>query len=90
MVVLKTLDDALRDGDYIRAVIRNSGVGQDGKTPGITVPSREAQLHLIRNVYQGAGLDPLDTKYVEAHGTGTSAGDGKNQTIDAGNGGQSF
>jgi acyl transferase domain-containing protein len=69
MVVLKRLDDAIRDGDNIRGVIRNSGVNQDGKTPGITVPSREAQLQLIRQVYSQADLSPLDTKYAEAHGT---------------------
>lgn len=77
MVVLKNLSDAIRDGDNIRGLIRNSGVNQDGKTPGITVPSREAQLQLIRRVYQQAKLNPLHTKYAEAHGTGTIAGDGE-------------
>lgn len=77
MVVLKNLSDAIRDGDHIRGIIRNSGINQDGKTPGITVPSREAQLQLIRRVYQQVNLNPLHTKYAEAHGTGTIAGDGK-------------
>jgi len=77
MVVLKNFDDAIRDGDHIRAVIRNSGVGQDGKTVGITVPRQEAQLDLIRSVYRQANLNPQNTKYIEAHGTGTIAGDGK-------------
>jgi len=75
MIVLKRLDDALRDGDHIRAVIRNTGVGQDGKTSGILMPSRSAQESLIRSVYQKAGLDPRDTTYIEAHGTGTATGD---------------
>ncbi|CAG8959400.1 hypothetical protein HYFRA_00001298 [Hymenoscyphus fraxineus] len=75
MVVLKNLSDAIRDGDCIRGIIRNSGVNQDGKTPGITVPSRDAQLQLIRRVYKQANLNPLLTKYAEAHGTGTIAGD---------------
>lgn len=77
MVVLKNLDDAIRDGDHIRGIIRNSGVGQDGKTPGITVPSREAQLRLIQSVYRQVNLNPKHTKYIEAHGTGTIVGDGK-------------
>jgi len=77
MVVLKSLDDAIRDDDHVRGIIRSSGVGQDGKTPGITLPSREAQLNLIRSVYRQANLNPYDTKYVEAHGTGTIAGDSK-------------
>ncbi len=74
-VVLKPLDLAIHDGDSIRAMIRNSGTNQDGKTNGITFPNGEAQASLMRSVYQYAGLDPMDTAYVEAHGTGTAAGD---------------
>ncbi len=74
-VMLKPLAQALKDGDTIRAVIRNTGVNQDGKTPGITFPSSKAQAALIRRVYEQAGLNPRDTSYVEAHGTGTQAGD---------------
>lgn len=43
MVVLKPLEQALRDNDTIRAVIVGSGVNQDGKTPGITMPNGAAQ-----------------------------------------------
>lgn len=73
--MMKPLDHALRDGDNIRALIRNTGANQDGKTNGITFPSSEAQASLIRSVYRSAGLDPMDTTYVEAHGTGTAVGD---------------
>ncbi|KAM7215806.1 polyketide synthase [Rhypophila decipiens] len=73
--VLKPLHLALKDGDVIRGVIRNTAVNQDGNTPGITLPSAEAQEALIRRVYADAGLDLADTAYVEAHGTGTPAGD---------------
>ena len=31
VMVLKDLDDAVRDGDTIRAVIRGSGTNQDGE-----------------------------------------------------------
>jgi acyl transferase domain-containing protein/NADPH:quinone reductase-like Zn-dependent oxidoreductase/NAD(P)-dependent dehydrogenase (short-subunit alcohol dehydrogenase family)/acyl carrier protein len=75
IVVLKRLDDAIRDGDPIRAIIRGSGINQDGKTNGITVPKSEAQQELIESVYLKAGLDPKDTTFVEAHGTGTAVGD---------------
>ncbi|KAL8734235.1 MAG: hypothetical protein Q9181_003294 [Wetmoreana brouardii] len=74
-VILKPLDTAIRDGDRIRAVIRNSGINQDGKTVGITMPSPDAQEALARAVYRSAGLDPLETQYVECHGTGTAVGD---------------
>jgi len=43
MVVLKPLEQALKDNDTVRAVIVGSGVNQDGKTPGITMPSGAAQ-----------------------------------------------
>ncbi|KAG0160284.1 hypothetical protein PDIDSM_7811 [Penicillium digitatum] len=74
-LVLKPLDAALRDGDPIRALIRETGMNQDGKTPTITSPSRDAQEALMRACYQRAGLNPDETTYVEAHGTGTKAGD---------------
>ena len=74
-VVIKSLEDALKDGDPIRAIIRSSVVGSDGKTPGITMPSGDAQERIIRKAYEQAGLDPIDTGYVEAHGSGTAAGD---------------
>jgi acyl transferase domain-containing protein len=68
-IILKRLDQAIADGDQIHAVIMNSGVNQDGKTPGITVPSGEAQTSLMKSVYAKAGLNPAETLYVEAHGT---------------------
>ena len=74
-VVLKPLDAALRDGDPIRAIIRNTGCNQDGKTASITMPNGEAQKVLMRSVYEAAGLNPMETAYVEAHGTGTATGD---------------
>ncbi|KAJ5822474.1 hypothetical protein N7447_004814 [Penicillium robsamsonii] len=74
-IVIKPLAAALRDGDPIRAVIRNSAANQDGKTSTLTSPSQNAQEELMRECYDMAGLDPRDTSYVEAHGTGTQAGD---------------
>jgi acyl transferase domain-containing protein/SAM-dependent methyltransferase len=67
------------DGDHIECIIRETGINQDGGTPGITIPSASAQQALIRNTYLKAGLDiskPSDRpQYFEAHGTGTPAGD---------------
>ncbi|KAI0430353.1 polyketide synthase [Xylaria sp. FL1042] len=75
VIVLKRVSDAIRDGDTIRAVVRNSGSNQDGRSPGITQPTKAAQADLIRRVYSQAGLDMSLTRFFEAHGTGTSVGD---------------
>jgi acyl transferase domain-containing protein len=75
ILILKPLEQALKDNDTIRSVIVASGINQDGKTPGITMPNGSAQESLMRSVYKGASIDPKDTGYVEAHGTGTKVGD---------------
>lgn len=78
-MVLKTLQDALADGDHVYSVIRATGANQDGRTTGIAMPSAEAQARLIRSTYQRAGLDPTSPsdrcQLFEAHGTGTPTGD---------------
>lgn len=74
-LVLKRLKDAVKDGDNIRAIIRNSGINQDGKTNGILLPSSEAQGQLTAALYHQVGISPREVSYVEAHGTGTQAGD---------------
>ncbi|ETS73451.1 hypothetical protein PFICI_15056 [Pestalotiopsis fici W106-1] len=77
-VLLKRLDDAIRDGDPIRAVIRGVAVNSAGKTAGIAMPSPKAQESVIRDAYRVAGIpnsDISETGYVECHGTGTRAGD---------------
>ncbi|ORY71044.1 polyketide synthase 3 [Pseudomassariella vexata] len=76
-VVLKTLAQAVRDGDHIECVIRGSLVNSDGATNGITMPSPAAQSALIQQTYRNAGLDPITDRcqYFECHGTGTQAGD---------------
>lgn len=50
-------------------------MNQDGRTPGITLPSMKAQQTLIEDTYRQAGLDVSETDFFEAHGTGTQAGD---------------
>ncbi|WP_432093221.1 amino acid adenylation domain-containing protein [Streptomyces sp. bgisy100] len=75
VVALKRLADAVRDGDPIHAVITGSGVNQDGRTNGITVPSADAQVALIERVCAEAGVQPGGLQYIEAHGTSTPVGD---------------
>ncbi|EEY20202.1 mycocerosic acid synthase [Verticillium alfalfae VaMs.102] len=80
-VILKPLDQALKDGDKVWSVVVNTGVNQDGKTVGMTTPSADAQEQLIREVYAKAGINPRDTGFVEAHGTGTKVGDPIEATV---------
>ncbi|KAI0383929.1 putative polyketide synthase [Hypomontagnella monticulosa] len=75
VIILKRLSDAIRDGNTIRAVIRATASNEDGRTAGITQPSRQAQEALIRQTYTRAGLSMAPTRFFEAHGTGTPLGD---------------
>ncbi|PQJ85134.1 type I polyketide synthase [Aliivibrio sifiae] len=75
LVMLKSLKSALIDGDNILAVIKSSGINQDGHTNGITVPNGEAQKKLINKTLQKANITPNEIQYIEAHGTGTPVGD---------------
>jgi len=75
ILVLKRQSQAEADGDRIWGVIRGSALNQDGATPGLTVPSQEAQERVIQDALSQAGLAPSDIDYLEAHGTGTEVGD---------------
>src|SRR6267378_8241794 len=75
VIVIKRLEDAIRDGDRIRAVIRGSAINQDGASGGLTVPNGVAQQRVIADALKRSGLAPGDVGYLEAHGTGTSLGD---------------
>lgn len=72
-VVLKTLSAALEDNDHIECIIRETGINQDGRTAGLTMPSNTAQANLILDTYARAGLninDPKDhPQFFHAHGT---------------------
>ncbi|HSF38618.1 MAG TPA: non-ribosomal peptide synthase/polyketide synthase, partial [Thermoanaerobaculia bacterium] len=76
VVVLKRLEDALRDGDTIRAVIRGTAINNDGSLKvGFTAPSVDGQAEVIAAAQAAAGVSPDSIGYVEGHGTGTPLGD---------------
>jgi phthiocerol/phenolphthiocerol synthesis type-I polyketide synthase C len=76
VLLLKPLDQAIAAGDRIHAVIRSSGANADGgRKTGLTIPSSQGQIELMRSVLQRSGLNPADVDYLEAHGTGTAIGD---------------
>ena len=75
MVVLKRLSDAEADGDRIWAIIRGSGVNQNGASAGLTVPNGQAQERVMREALVQAGIAPSEVDYLEAHATGSQLGD---------------
>ncbi|MBR1733831.1 MAG: hypothetical protein IJ730_00015 [Alphaproteobacteria bacterium] len=76
VVVLKRLQDAIDDRDYIHAVIIGSAVNNDGSHKmGYTAPSVYGQKECIRRAIDSAGVQQSDISYVETHGTGTKLGD---------------
>jgi amino acid adenylation domain-containing protein len=76
VVLLKRLEDALRDGDQVYAVIRGFAVNNDGSAKvGYTAPSVEGQARVIAMAHVSSGVEPETIGYIEAHGTGTPLGD---------------
>ncbi len=76
VIVLKRLEDALRDRDHVRAVILGSAVNNDGAArAGFSAPAVEGQAAVIRQALSMAGVSPAEIGYVEAHGSGTPLGD---------------
>ncbi len=74
-IVLKTLDQAEKDGDHIYGLIQGSSLNHGGRTTGYTVPNPRAQAEVISNAIKKSGIKPQAVSYIEAHGTGTSLGD---------------
>ncbi len=76
VVVLKRLEDALKDNDRIYAVIRSSYTNNDGnRKVGYTAPSVKGQSECIKGAHKIAEVDSDSITYIEAHGTATRLGD---------------
>lgn len=75
VVLLKRLDEAMRDGDKIYAIIRSMGTSSDGRAKGITAPDVTGQIHALERAYEKVLFMPDTISLIEAHGTGTWTGD---------------
>ncbi len=73
-VLLKRLDDAIRDGDRIYSVIRGVGLSND-VAGSLLAADSEGQLRAMRQAYEQSGWSPADVDVIECHGTGTPLGD---------------
>ena len=74
-VVLRPLEDAIKNKDHIYGVIKGSAVNHGGNTNGYTVPNPVAQTEVIQEAMSRAGVKADSISYIEAHGTGTQLGD---------------
>lgn len=74
-VLLRPLQDALRAGDQVLAIVRGSSAQHGGHTGGFSVPNAKSQAALLREALAASGVDAASVEVIEAHGTGTSLGD---------------
>jgi acyl transferase domain-containing protein len=72
---LKDYDKAIEDGNQILAVVAGTAANTDGRKSSLTVPNADAQIALMKQAYDSAGINAADIDYLEAHGTGTPVGD---------------
>ncbi|MCC6401593.1 MAG: amino acid adenylation domain-containing protein, partial [Flavobacteriales bacterium] len=76
IIVLKRLDDAVRDKDHVYAVIKGAALNNDGSDKAsFTAPSVRGQAEVIAMAQADAGVSPSEITYVETHGTATPLGD---------------
>jgi len=74
-VVLKRVEDAIRDGDRVYAIVKGMGSSSDGKEVDVLAPAWQGQVRSLERAYKDANVDPATVSYLELHGTGTVAGD---------------
>jgi len=72
--LLKRLEDARRDGDRIRGVIRSVGLSND-RSGSLLAPEPDGQLRALQSAYDAAGWHPTEVDLIECHATGTPVGD---------------
>ncbi|HSF53126.1 MAG TPA: amino acid adenylation domain-containing protein, partial [Algoriphagus sp.] len=76
IVLLKSYEQAVQDGDTIFAVIKGVAVNNDGsEKANFTSPSILGQAEVIKSAIADAGIDPSQIGFIEAHGTATPIGD---------------
>lgn len=73
--VLRRAEVAAQSGDRVRGRLITTGIGTDGRTTGLALPSAAQQAKLMARLRDEAGINVDDIAFAEAHGTGTQAGD---------------
>lgn len=75
MLLLKRLDDAIKDGDTIHAVISAIGLSNDGRGRSVLSPNKRGQILAYERAYKDVDVKPEQVDYIECHATGTQIGD---------------
>src|ERR1700730_16860800 len=71
VLILRAAGAARASGDRSHAIIAGSQVNSDGRTSGISLPSKAHQAALLERAYLKHGIRPDALAFIEAHGTGT-------------------
>jgi len=74
-LVIKRLEDALRDNDKIYAVISGIGLSNDGRGKHLLTPNSAGQIRAYERAYAHSDIAPDQIQYIECHATGTPLGD---------------
>ncbi|KAJ4480137.1 putative polyketide synthase [Lentinula aciculospora] len=74
-IVLKPLNKAIADGDYIYGSILGTGINATGNSAPVYAPLASAQEDAMRKAYVGTRRSPQEVDFIELHATGTSVGD---------------
>lgn len=76
VVVLKRMEDAIRDNDTIYALVSGWALNNDGSNKvSFAAPSIDGQAEVIMMAQSFAEVSPEEISYVETHGTATKLGD---------------
>ncbi len=80
VLVLESLDNALKRNAHIYAEVIGYGLSCDGYHITTPHPEGDGVASSLRKALKNAGITPEDVQYINAHGTGTIAND-KAETI---------
>ncbi|EGC34313.1 hypothetical protein DICPUDRAFT_55899 [Dictyostelium purpureum] len=79
VIVLKSLEQAIKDGNNIYCVVKGSSSNVDGNydKSNFYSPSKSSQYENIKSAIESTNgqINASDIDYVECHGTGTPTGD---------------
>ena len=72
-IIVKPLEQAEKDGDYIYGVVKGVGVYHGGKSPlKWNSPNIKGQKKAIEKAIESANIDPATVAYIEAEANGVS------------------